>query len=188
MPTRNLLFSENNYQSQSASSVPRPCTECSKRTTSLHIQPINSEEGRLIFAVMEAQKRCTEKAVSNGVCIQGPTPHQKDFCNAKGEDAACSEEVSSYQIAVLYLRSMKNELEYDTRVFERMRDDCVAYIHSYFEDLLAVFTQSSSVNNVSIISLNNHCLTIVICRMRKMWGASMFESIASTWHGHLIFH
>ena len=164
MPTRSLLSSEsNNYQSHFLQLARRPCAVCSQdqRIASPHIEPCCSEGRSLFFAVME---KPTGKAASNGngVCFQ------KDFCSV--DTAAISQELSPLQVAALYLRAMRNELEYDTNILERIEDGCIAYIRRCFEDILAIYT----VSRMCFF----YCYRLIpLCRIRR----NMFESKTSTW-------
>lgn len=65
--------------------------------------------------------------------------------NFSVDAAAISKELAPFQMAVLYLRAMRNELEYDSNILEKIRDGCITYIRSYFEDILSMCIVSTIV-------------------------------------------
>lgn len=139
-----LLNETNDHRSQLASSVQRTHHSWDRTSVNFLLQP-HTEERRFTSAVMEEQMKSAEESVSKSVCIQVHTPHQKDACGNK--ERSESTEISSFQTALLYLRSVRNELEYDSRILERLRDGCIAYVEDYFAEILAMCTSTGNVRH-----------------------------------------
>lgn len=105
-------------------------------------------------AMMEQKKESAEKPVSNGVHLQAPSTHQKDFC-----ESGAADKISSFQMTILYARSWHNRLEYDTRILETLRNDCIAYIQDYFTEIVALCSPATNHNVSTIIIV---CFVLIL--------------------------
>lgn len=88
--------------------------------------------------MVEQQQTSAEKPISNGVC--------QDFCSANGGDC----KISSFQMAIWYLRALRNGLEYDTRLLETLRHSCIAYVDDCFAEIVAMCSGVSSYQLLNI--------------------------------------
>lgn len=89
-----------------------------------------------------SRKMSAEKVTSNGVWSHY-TPHQNSsICSGNGQKAAECRKISSFQVALVYMRSVHNLLEYDTRLLDRLQESCWEYLGGMFADI-AVFCSPS---------------------------------------------